>query len=320
MTIGYVNDLYVLPFDHRASFQTKMFGWKGTLTTEQTAQIAAAKQIIYDAFRTAVAAGVPREKSGILVDEQFGAAILRDAAKNGFLTACPAEKSGQDEFDFEYGEDFASHIKAFHPAFCKVLVRYNPQGDQTLNQRQAARLRRLSEFLHGETSSKFMFELLVPPEKQQMREVGENRTAYDLEIRPGLMVQAIAELQDAGVEPDVWKIEGLDQRDECEEIVDTARRGVRDDVGCIVLGRGEDESKVREWLEIAAPVPGFIGFAVGRTVFWDPLVNWRDKKITRETAVAEIADRYRGFVDLFEKARTLETAREQNPREWKKSA
>jgi hypothetical protein len=140
MTHGYDRPLYVLPFDHRGSFETGMFGWKGALTLEQTAQIAAAKQVIYDGFKAAVAAGVPKDRAGILVDEQFGAAVLRDAAAQGYLTACPAEKSGQEEFDFEYGEDFAKHIEAFHPTFCKVLVRYNPEGDQALNRRQSARL------------------------------------------------------------------------------------------------------------------------------------------------------------------------------------
>jgi len=306
MTIGFDKQLYVLPFDHRGSFQTKMFGWEGTLTPEQTAQIAAAKQVIYDAFKAALAEGVPQEKAGILVDEQFGAAILRDAAKHHRLTASPAEKSGQDEFDFEYGEDFAQHIEEFHPTFCKVLVRYNPEGDQALNQRQAARLKRLSDFLHSKSRSLFMFELLVPAEKAQLDRLKGDKKAYDREVRPGLMVQAIQALQDAGVEADVWKIEGLDRREDCEKVVASARRGGRNRVSCIVLGRGEDDKKVREWLETAAPVAGFIGFAVGRTTFWDPLVEWRAKKTTRDAAVAEIARRYRAFVDLFEKARTLE--------------
>jgi myo-inositol catabolism protein IolC len=304
MTIGFDKPLYVLPFDHRATFYTKMFGWKGTPTPEQTAQVAAAKQVIYDAFQAAVAAGVPKEKAGILVDEQFGSAILRDALKNGYLTACPAEKSGMDEFDFEYGEDFAKHIEAFGPSFCKVLVRYNPEGNQGLNQRQAARLKVLGDYLHDKSRSLYMFELLVPAEKAQMDRLKGDKKAYDLEVRPGLMVQAIHQLQDAGVEPDVWKIEGLDRSEDCETIVAAARRGGRDEVGCIVLGRGEDDKKVREWLATAAPVEGFIGFAVGRTVFWDPLVDWRDKKITREAAVNEISRRYGEFMSVFEEART----------------
>jgi 5-dehydro-2-deoxygluconokinase len=303
MTVGFDKALYILPFDHRGSFQAKMFGWKGTLTAAQTADIAATKQVIYDGFKAGVAAGVPKEKAGILVDEQFGAAILKDAAKEGYTTACPAEKSGQDEFDFEYGEDFAKHIEAFHPAFCKVLVRYNPQGDKALNQVQAGRLKRLSDYLHSKSRSLFMFEMLVPAEKAELEEFRGDKSAFDRQLRPKLMSQAIEELQDAGVEPDVWKIEGLDLRADCEKVLASARRGGRSKVGCIILGRGEDDRKVREWLATAARVPGFIGFAVGRTTFWDPLVDWRAKKATREAAVAEIARRYREWVEIFEKAR-----------------
>jgi myo-inositol catabolism protein IolC len=302
-TIGYDKPLYVLPFDHRGSFKTKMFGWHGDLTTAQTAEIAAAKQVIYDGFKAAVEAGVPKEKAGILVDEQFGGAILRDAAAKGYAFACPAEKSGQDEFDFEYGEDFAEHIEAFHPTFCKVLVRFNPEGDQAMNQRQSARLKRLSDYLHTRGESKFMFEMLVPAEKTQLDRVKGDKRTYDLELRPALMVRAILELQNAGVEPDVWKIEGLERREDCEKIVAAAQRSGRDHVGCIVLGRGEDDKKVQEWLATAAAVPGFIGFAVGRTDFWQPLVDFRANKITRDAAVAEIARRYREFVRIFESAR-----------------
>ncbi len=126
MTLGFDKQLYVLPFDHRGSFQTKMFGWEGTLNAEQTAEIANAKRVIYDGFRAAVADGVPKDKAAILVDEQFGAAILRDAAAEGYMTVCPAEESGREEFEFQYGEDFAKHMEAFQPTFCKVLVRLQP--------------------------------------------------------------------------------------------------------------------------------------------------------------------------------------------------
>ena len=307
-TLGFDRPLYILPFDHRGSFQKKMFGWDGDLNSEQTAEIAAAKQMIYEGLQSAVAAGVPKHKAGILVDEQFGAAILRDAAAQGYMTACPAEKSGQEEFDFEYGEDFAKHIEAFHPTFCKVLVRYNPGGDAALNRRQSARLKQLSNYLHGESRSLFMFELLVPAERVQLEMFKGDKRTYDVEVRPRLMVEAIEQLQDAGVEPDVWKIEGPDRRDDCEKVVAAAHREGRNRVGCIVLGRGEDDKKVREWLTIAAGVRGFIGFAVGRPDFWEPLVNWRAGKMTREGAVMEMARRYREFVDIFEGPQAVRAA------------
>jgi myo-inositol catabolism protein IolC len=303
-TLGYDQVLYILPFDHRGSFVTKMFGWHGELTLAQTAEVAAAKQVIYDGFKAAIADGAPKDKAGILVDERFGEKILHDAKANGFTTACPAEKSGQDEFEFEYGDDFAKHIEKIRPTFCKVLVRYNAEGDAGLNQRQATRLKKLSDYLHSKSESRFMFELLVPAEEAQLEQVKGDKKAYDLELRPKLMVQTITQLQDAGVEPDVWKVEGLDRREDCEAIVFVAQRGGREKVGCIVLGRGEDDRKVREWLTTAAGVKGFIGFAVGRTDFWDPLVNFRTGKATREAAVAEIARRYRQFVDIFEHTRS----------------
>lgn len=297
---GYDRPLYILPFDHRGSFETKMFGWHEPLSADQTAQIAAAKQVIYDGFKAAIAGGVPKEESAILVDEQFGAAILRDARAQGYHYACPAEKSGQEEFDFQYGEDFAAHIEEFQPTFSKVLVRYNPEGDPDLNRRQAERLSRLSSYLQAAGRSLFMFELLVPPEKAQLDKLNGDKKAYDLEVRPGLMVQTIRELQDAEVEPDIWKIEGLDRPGDCEKVVAVARRDGREKVGCIILGRGEDEEQVRKWLTVAAGVEGFIGFAVGRTDFWDPLVSLRDGKITRDAAVAEMARHYREFVDIFQ--------------------
>jgi 5-dehydro-2-deoxygluconokinase len=303
MTVGYDKPLYILPFDHRGSFQTGLFGWKGELTAEQTAEVCAAKQVVYDGFKAALAGGVPRDKAGILVDEQFGAAILRDAVQHGYSVSCPAEKSGQHEFDFEYGADFAKHIEAVNPTFCKVLVRYNPEGDRAMNERQTARLKKLSDYLKS-TKRLFMFELLVPAEKAQLERVGGDKKAYDLQLRPGLMVRAIEENRDRGVEADVWKIEGLDRREDCEKMVAAARRGGRDKVGCIILGRGEDDRKVREWLRTAAPVPGFIGFAVGRTSFWDPLVLWKNDRSKRPEAVAEIARRYREWCDIFDQARS----------------
>lgn len=300
MPRGYTSPLYLLPFDHRGSLQSKMFGWTSPLSEEQTSRISAAKRVVYDGFRASLAAGVRVEAAGILVDEQFGAGILRDAKAAGITTACSVEKSGQHEFDFEYGEDFARHIEAIQPTFSKVLVRYNPASDRDLNARQAARLKTLSDYLARKGDSLFMFELLVPAEDAQLARVGGDPKRYDTEIRPQLMVDVIREMQGAGVEPDVWKIEGLDRREDCEALVAAARAGGRDRVGCIVLGRGADDGQVRRWLSTAAGVDGFIGFAVGRTVFWEPLENWLAGKLTRDQAVAEIARHYVEFAQLFE--------------------
>ncbi len=300
MRIGYDKPLYVLPFDHRASFSKELFGWNGALSSEQIAEIAAVKFIIFDAAKAAVAVGVPKHRTGILVDEQFGAAILHDSRDEGVITACPAEKSGQQEFDFEYGADFARHIEEFNPTFCKVLVRYNPEGDKAMNRRQSARLRTLSDYLHA-SGRLYMFELLVPPTSAELQRLGGDKKAYDLELRPTLMVQS-----DSRTTRGRGRAGCLENRRHStgRRIARRSwwrpRRAGRDKVGCIVLGRHEGDEEVRHWLTTAASVPGFIGFAVGRTSFWDPLVDYRAKKIPRETAVARIAASFRGWVNVFE--------------------
>jgi len=299
MISGYDKPLYILPFDHRHSYEDGLFHWHEPLTSEQVAEVAASKQVIYAGFKAAIAAGMDKGRAGILVDENFGADILHDAVNNGFITCMSTEKSGQDEFDFEYGEDFERHFEEFNPTFAKVLVRYNPDGDAGMNERQAKRLHKLSEYL-SKTNRLFMFELLVPAEKAQLETVGGDKDAYDSTLRPGLMVSAIYALQQAGVEPDVWKIEGLDSREDAEKIVATARRGGRDKVGCIILGRGSDEDKVIEWLKTAASVPGFIGYAVGRTTWWDAVKAWHEKKISEDEAAEQIAGRFKKWAEVFE--------------------
>ena len=302
MRFGYNQPLYLLPFDHRLSYVNGMFHLDPPLTADQREAVADSKEVIYDGFRQALGHDVPAASAGVLVDEEFGAAILRDASRHGYATVLPTERSGSDEFEFEYGAEFASHIAAFKPTFAKALVRYNPEGDAALNQRQTARLKQLSDYCRA-VGQRFMFELLVPPTTAQRNRVDAFEKTYDLLMRPALVLQAIRTLQDAGVEPDVWKVEGLDRRQDCEHVVATARRGGRSEVGCIVLGRNAERDRVLHWLETAASVPGFIGFAIGRTTFWDAVAGYVAKQVTRQEAVWLIARRYREWVTTFEQTR-----------------
>jgi 5-dehydro-2-deoxygluconokinase len=297
--IGYNKPLFVMPFDHRGSFQAKMFGIKGRQPTDdETKMIASYKRIVYDGFLKALDLGAPKDKAAILVDEQFGAECARDALKKGINVAMPAEKSGQDEFDFEYGDQFGTHIEAFNPTFVKVLVRYNTEDDATMNKRQCERLAKLSNYCHA-NQRRFMFELLVPALEPQLKKVGGDSKKFDTELRPGLMAKAIAELQARGIEPDVWKLEGLENANDYKTIVTQVKSQGRDNVGIIVLGRGESDEKVKHWLREGAKVRGVIGFAVGRTVFWNALAGFKDNKHSREDAVNMVAKNYKGFVDLF---------------------
>jgi myo-inositol catabolism protein IolC len=298
MALGYGKPLYILAFDHRGSFQKKFFGVSGEPDEEETARISDAKRVIYEGARRALDEGVEADAAGVLVDEQFGAAIARDAKAAGFRLAMPVEKSGQEEFDFQYGDEFGGHIETFDPNFSKVLVRYNTEGDQVMNERQAGRLKRLGDWLH-EHGRLFLFELLVPATPGQIEAAGGDEQRWDSEERPKLMKVAIEELQEAGIEPDIWKIEGIDRREDCEMISATTRRDGRDGVACVVLGRGADDAAVDHWLETGSGVPGYIGFAIGRSIWWDPLKGFVDGNLGREEAAKQIAANYRRFIDVY---------------------
>jgi myo-inositol catabolism protein IolC len=303
MTLGYDGKLYILAFDHRGSFQKKMFGITGDPSADETEKISDAKHLIFEGMLKAVEQGAEPGVTGVLVDEQFGAPghVPGEARDRGLLLAMPVEKSGQDEFDFEYGDDFGAHIEKFDPDFAKVLVRYNPEGDVEMNRRQSERLRRLSDWLH-ENDRKFLFELLVPAEDAQLKKAGGDSDRYDAELRPELMRQAITQFQDAGVEADVWKIEGIDTQEDCERIAQTCRRDGRDGVTCVVLGRGADDAKVEHWLRQGAPVEGYAGFAIGRTIWWDALKGFLEGEFERDDAAARIADNYLRFVRVYSEA------------------
>ena len=236
------------------------------------------------------------------MDQTYGSELLADANRRGVTTCVSVEKSGQPEFDFEYGDDFGRGIQEAAPTFAKTLVRYNPDGDSGMNQRQQKRLKLLSDYCHS-NGFKFMFELLVPATDAQLESVGQDRHQYDLTVRPDLVCRAIEALQQGGVEPDVWKLEGMDDRTATNNVVAQVHTGGRERVGIIVLGRGENEKRVEEWLTIGAQTPGFIGFAVGRTVFWKPLLDYKDESISREEAVSRISGTYMKLHNLFVDAR-----------------
>jgi 5-dehydro-2-deoxygluconokinase len=301
MALGYDGKLYILAFDHRGSFQKKMFGIQGEPTAEETATISDAKSVIFEGMLRAVEHGVQADAAGVLVDEQFGSDIPQRAREGGLKLAMPVEKSGQNEFDFEYGADFGAHIEKFNPDFSKILVRYNPEDpDAEMNDRQLARLKELGDWLHAH-DRKFLFELLVPATEAQLASVGGSGERYDAELRPELMRRAIEDIQNYGIEVDIWKIEGVDERSDAQMLAEQARTGEgRGGVTCVLLGRGASTEKVEEWLEAASPVDGFIGFAIGRSIWWDALKGYLDKSLTRDGAVSQIADSYLHFIQVYE--------------------
>lgn len=300
MTLGYQGKLYVLAFDHRGSFK-KMFGVGADATPDQQATLETAKQIVWAGVQKAVDDGAPADAVGVLVDEEMGATVAREAKAAGVKLAMPVEASGQPVFDFEYGDEFGDHIEAFDPDFSKVLVRWNPADSDEDKTIQGERLKRLGDWLHA-NDRKYLFELLVPASEAQLALTGGDTAAYDTELRPHLTLEAISEILAAGVEPDIWKIEGLDRPRSCELLADLIRRDGREDVVAVVLGRGADDAKVDHWLRCGAPVSGYSGFAIGRSIWSSEIAAWNAGDATPEAAAAGIASNYRRFIDVYEGA------------------
>src|SRR3954467_15450745 len=309
MPLGYEGKLYILAFDHRGSFQKKWFGLGDDITQEDIDRITDSKTLIYEGLELALKQGAEPSVTGALVDEQFGGEVPRRAKEHGIKLSMPVEKSGQNEFDFQYGDDFGAHIEKFDTDFSKVLVRYNPDDPDTeMNQRQLERLKRLADWLH-ENDRLFLFELLVPATAAQLEQVGGDGDRYDTELRPELMRRAIEDAQEFGIEVDIWKIEGVDERSDCEMLAEQTRRGEgREGVVCVVLGRGASDEKVEQWLRAGAPVEGYVGFAIGRSIWWDALKGFLDDSISREDAAQQIADNYLRFVRVYQEAESAVSA------------
>src|SRR3954464_5261973 len=307
MALGYDGKLYILGFDHRGAVQKKMFGIEGDPDEAQTKTISDAKKLIFEGMEKAVERGLDAKSAGVLGDEQFGSDIPELAKRHGLSLTMPVEKSGQNEFDFQYGDDFPAHIEKYELLASKVLVRFNPDGDPELNQRQTERLKRLADWLHA-NDRKVLFELLVPAEPSQVEQVGGDNDRYDAELRPELMRRAIEHFQNEGVEVDIWKIEGVDSREDAEMLSQQARKGEgRENVKSVLLGRGASDEKVDHWLQVAAPVEGFLGFAIGRSIWWDPLKAFLDGA-DRDEQADKIAENYLRFIKVYNEAESSVSA------------
>lgn len=305
--MGYSKPLYILPFDHRATFAQKMFGKDSILdlNSEEKELLREFKMLIYKGFKDALEKLIPTDYAAVLCDEEFSSEVLLDALHNRFNTILTVEKSGEKEFKFQY-EDFREHIKKYHPTFAKVLIRYNPADEEGLKNRQEQNLKMVSDFCH-ENNFKFLLEVLVIPTESQLKDAG-TKGAFDTKFRCDLAVEMVKDLQDFGIEPDVWKLEGFETIKDYEKVLKAIKRGGRENVNLVVLGRGANEEKVNEWLrtgakeewfEVGAKVEGVIGFAVGRTVFWQALEKFHNGEIGKNEVIQTVSENFQKFYKLF---------------------
>lgn len=281
--------LFALAFDHRTSLMTGFFEIEGEPSDGDVARARAAKLVIWEGLARAIDEGlVAREEAAALIDATYGTEAIAEARAAHVRVAMPVEASGRTELTFEQVR-WRERLDTLDPAWAEVLVRYNPDGDVDHNARQRAALGALADHCRA-ADHRLMLELLVPPEPSQ------EGPDYDTAVRPGLMVRAIAEIRGDGIDADVWKVEGLDRREDCEAVARMAA------APCIVLGRDADRAAVDRWLQAGAGVDGFIGFAIGRSIWWEALQGFfaaGGTEEARSTAVAAIAAEYGRYVGVY---------------------
>jgi len=296
--------LFILADDHRDSLEKDLYKLTSAPTPAQAARIRADKMLVYEALVDATRRLPDEAQAGILVDEQYGSDVAELAVKSDGLInlSMPLEASGKDWFEFAYGDDWKTHAGYFATDHAKVLIRDNPALAVPDRLQQAERLKVVSAWA-AETRHHLIVELLVPPTGGDLASVGGDKKRYDDELRPRLTLEVITFLQDHGADPELWKIEGMDTAKDAAAVADIAKRGGRT-ADCIILGRHAPKEDLDRWLAVAAPLPGYVGFAIGRSIWWDPLAGHLAGGISADVAQHQIAQNYLGYAHAYLDART----------------
>jgi myo-inositol catabolism protein IolC len=291
--------LFIMAMDHRDSFGKSVFDVKGDNPGDaQLAAMKSAKQLIFEGLMEA-APMLASGRAGVLVDEQYGQRVIGQVAADGasVVLAVPVEASGHVWFTLQWGDQWLSHIERIRPAYAKVLVRDNPDFDAARRAQQFGQLAHVSARL-AKIGVPLLYELLVPPSDAQLGHSGQDSDAYDRDIRPGLVVKVIADNQARGIEPALWKVEGLETVEAAQQVAGQAKAGGRG-ADLIVLGRDAPAERLDHWLEVASQVPAFVGFAIGRSI-WEDVVRGYEASdhghIAAAAARSRIAHRYLRFV------------------------
>jgi myo-inositol catabolism protein IolC len=291
--------LFILAMDHRESFGKTLFDVEhDDPDAAERAAMTSAKQLIFEGLQVALPS-VTSGRVGVLVDERYGQHVI-DAVKHSsqpIVLAVPIEASGHEWFTLEWGDAWLDQVESVRPDYSKVLIRDNPDFDPAQREAQFSRLAQVSTRLHA-AGVPLLYELLVPATEAQLAKAGQDAGVYDRDIRPGLVVQVIADNQAHGVEPTLWKVEGLETVEAARQVAGQARADGRT-TDLIVLGRDAPAARLDHWLEVASQVEQFVGFAIGRSI-WEDAIREYEASDRGESAADQarrtIAGRYLGFI------------------------
>jgi myo-inositol catabolism protein IolC len=291
--------LFILAMDHRESFGRTLFGVEhDDPDPAQRAAMASAKRLIFEGLQAAQPA-VTYGRAGVLVDERYGQGVIDAVKASGtpLVLAVPVEASGHEWFTCEWGEQWLEHVETIRPDYAKVLIRDNPGFDQDRREEQFGRLAQVSTGLRG-AGVPLLYELLVPATDTQLARAGHDAGVYDKDIRPGLVAQVIADNYAHGIEPTLWKVEGLETVDAARQVAAQAKADGHQ-AGLIVLGRDAPAERLDHWLAVASQVSDFVGFAIGRSIWEDAVRGYQasgHSPAAARRARDDVTGRYLDFV------------------------
>jgi myo-inositol catabolism protein IolC len=295
--------LLILAADHRGSLERGLYGLTAPPTPAQAARISADKLLVYQALLDAVAELPAQIQPGVLIDEQYGASVaeLVSHSADAVSLCMPLEASGQEWFRFAYGEDWQRHADFFAAGHAKVLLRDNPGLDPARREQQARGVAQVSAWAASAARS-LIVDLRVPATGADQDVTEGNMDRYDHELRPGHTVAVMEYLQDHGVEPALWTVEGPGRHDDAVAVAAMAQRGGRQ-ARCLAGGRHAPYDTLKYWLQVAAPIPGWAGFAIGGSIWWDPLHAHLRHFNTAGEARRRVKNAYLDYARYYLKAR-----------------
>jgi 5-dehydro-2-deoxygluconokinase len=277
--------VYMLAADHRWQWEE----WCDAHAMPRT-RIPEVKRLAFDGFlRARDRSADVRSFGALLVDEQYSAPVIAEARKAGVNVGTPAEKAGA--FPLAWSTDPFS--RALTGAFVKVLVRHRSDDEPATIRGQWEKLDALQAWCRAEDKP-LVVEILVARRD-------EPEQAFEAVGRPAMLAGFIGEAYRRGLTPGFWKIEGT-LSPEGARTIDEA---IAAHPACrqIILGKAADAATIHRWFAAAAASRTAAGFAIGRSVFWEPSVAFLTGAQTADRASAGIAANYLQLVDAWQRSR-----------------
>ncbi len=304
VSLGCDEPLIVLPFDHRTSLAKQCFNLPvDALNAEQSAHLSDDKMVVYEAFKEAIALGLPQPDAAIMVDEQFGHEIINLANRENMAVILPVEKSGKQPFEFTYPDDFQSHIEKYKPTFVKGLVFYNPADTLAVRKAQQEKLKQLSDYCH-QHGYKLLLEIITRPNKAQLEKVQDSQEMFKKTTLPGLQFKIVQDFHQAGIEPDVWMFGHFTDPTVYRKLIGEIRKDGRDNVGIIISDYDANSQQIAEAITTCATIPGVIGYAAGSAVFWDAISDYHKRDATRLQAKNRIASEFMRLYQIYKQTKS----------------